>query len=126
MRVARWNRTVLGVAAAIEAVTGLVMILFPHALIRLLLGADATGLNIVIGRVAGIALLSLGLGCWMGRQEGYGGWALFAMLTYNLLVTIYLGFVGLGTEFVGVLLWPAAALHAALTVLLAYPLIETR
>ena len=48
------------------------------------------------------------------------------MLTYNLLVTIYLAFVGLSTEFVGVLLWPAAALHAALTVLLAYPLIETR
>jgi hypothetical protein len=126
MRVARWNRTVLGVAAGIEAVTGLVMILFPHALIRLLLGADATGLNIVIGRVAGIALLSLGLGCWMGRHEEYGGWALFAMLTYNLFVTIYLAFVGLSTEFVGVLLWPAAALHAALTVLLAYPLIETR
>jgi hypothetical protein len=59
-----------------------------------------------IGRVAGIALLSLGLGCWMGRQEEYGGWALFAMLTYNLLVTIYLVFVGLSTEFVGVLLWP--------------------
>jgi hypothetical protein len=69
------------VAAAIQAVTGLVMILCPHALIRLLLGADATGLNIVIARVAGIALLSLGLGSWMGRQEEYGGWALFAMVT---------------------------------------------
>jgi hypothetical protein len=34
--------------------------------------------------------------------------------------------VGFGTEFVGMLLWPAAALHAALTALLAYPLIETR
>jgi hypothetical protein len=124
--VAQWNRSVLGVAAAIEAVTGLVMILFPHALIRLLLGADATGLNIVIGRVAGIALLSLGLGCWMGRQEEGRSPALTAMLTYNLLVTIYLAFVGLSTEFVGVLLWPAAALHAALTALLAYPLIETR
>jgi hypothetical protein len=126
MRVARWNRTVLGMAAAIEVVTGLVMILFPHVLISLLLGADATGLNIVIGRVAGIALLSLGLGCWMGRQEEYGGWAPCAMLTYNLLVTIYLAFVGLSTEFVGVLLWPAAAIHAALTALLTYPLIETR
>jgi hypothetical protein len=30
--------------------------------------------------------------------------SLFAMLTYNLLVTIYLAFVGLSTEFVGVLL----------------------
>jgi hypothetical protein len=48
------------------------------------------------------------------------------MLTYNFLVTIYLTVVGIGGEFVGVLLWPAAALHAALTALLAYPLIKTR
>ena len=48
------------------------------------------------------------------------------MLTYNLLVTIYLAFVGLSTELIGVLLWPAAALRAALTALLAYPLIKTR
>ena len=92
---------------------------------KLLLGVDATGVAIVIGRVAGIALLSLGFGCWMGRQEEDGGWALFALLIYNSLVTIYLTLVGFGTEFVGMLLWPAAALHAALTALLAYPLIKT-
>ena len=110
----------LGVAAAIEAVTGLLLIVFPHLLAKLLLGADVTGVEIVIGRVAGIALLSLGLGCWMGRQEARGGWALAAMLIYNVLVTIYLALVGLGTEFVGVLLWPAVVVHAALTVLLGF------
>jgi hypothetical protein len=122
----QWNRSVLGVAAAIEAVTGLVMILFPHVLIRLLFDADVVGVGIVIGRVAGIALISLGLGCWMGRQEASGGWALSAMFIYNALVTIYLALVGFGSEFVGMLLWPAAALHATFTALLAYPLIETR
>ena len=126
MGAARWNRTVLGVAAAIEAVTGLFLLIVPHLLVKLLLGVDATGVAIVIGRVAGIALLSLGFGCWMGRQEEDGGWALFALLIYNSLVTIYLALVGFGTEFVGMLLWPAAALHAALTALLAYPLVETR
>ncbi|HEX2476388.1 MAG TPA: hypothetical protein VHK01_16670 [Lacipirellulaceae bacterium] len=125
MRAPHWNRSVLGVAAAIEAVTGLVLIAFPHVLIRLLFGAEVAGVSIAIGRVAGIALLSLGVGCWMGRQET-GNWALFAMLIYNSLVTIYLTLVGFGAEFVGMLLWPAAALHAALTGLLAYPLIETR
>jgi hypothetical protein len=117
---------VLGVAAAVEALTGLVLVLFPHVLIRLLFNAEVVGVGIVIGRLAGIALISLGLGCWMGRQAAKGGWALAAMLTYNALVTIYLTVVGFGTEFVGVLLWPAAALHAALTALLAYPLIATR
>jgi len=41
------------------------------------------------------------------------------MLTYDLLVTAYLLVVGLGTEFVGPLLWPAVAAHAVLTALLA-------
>ena len=75
---------------------------------------------------AGIALISLGLGCWMGRQDASCSWPISAMLIYNALVAIYLTLVGFGTEFVGILLWPAAALHAALTALLAYPLIETR
>lgn len=122
----QWSRSVLGVAAAIEAVTGLFTILFPRALIRLLFDADVVGAGIVIGRVAGIALISLGLGCWMGRQEASGGWALAAMLIYNALVTIYFALVGFGTEFVGVLLWPAMALHAVLTALLAHSLIEIR
>ena len=42
------------------------------------------------------------------------------MLTYSGGVTLYLAFVGLGGELVGVLLWPAVALHAVLTGLLAW------
>ena len=110
----------LGIAAAVEAVTGLLLIVVPHLLAKLLLGVEVTGVAIVIGRVAGIALLSLGVGCWFGRQEATGGWALAAMLLYNVLVTLYLALVGLGAEFVGVLLWPAVVVHAVLTVLLGF------
>jgi hypothetical protein len=114
------HRSVLGVAAAVEAVTGLFLLIFPHLVAKLLLGVAVTGVSIVIGRVAGIALLSLGVGCWFGRQEATGGWALSAMLLYNVLVTLYLARVGLGAEFVGVLLWPAVVVHAVLTVLLGF------
>jgi hypothetical protein len=110
--------SVLGVAAAVEAATGLFLLVLPHLVAKLLLGTDVTGVPIVIGRVAGIALLSLGIGCWLGRQEAGGGWALAAMLLYNVLVTAYLAYVGIGTEFVGILLWPAVVVHAVLTVLL--------
>jgi hypothetical protein len=41
------------------------------------------------------------------------------MLVYNLLVTLYFVYLGLGGKWVGVLLWPAAAAHAVLAVLLA-------
>jgi hypothetical protein len=119
MRQALWNRSVLGVAAAVEAVTGLALIVAPQVVARLLFGVEVMGVAIVIGRVTGIALLSLGLGCWIGRHEADGGRAaLIAMLSYDLLVTIYLAAVALGTEFVGGFLWPAVAVHAALTVLL--------
>jgi hypothetical protein len=127
MRAALWNRSVLGVAAAVEAVTGLTLIVVPQVVARLLFGVEVTGVAVVIGRVAGIALLSLGLGCWLGRNEADGASAaLSAMLTHDFLVTLYLAFVGLGTEFVGPLLWPAVAAHAVLTALLGRSWIKAR
>ena len=42
------------------------------------------------------------------------------MLTYDVLVTIYLIYVGVGGEMAGILLWPAIALHTVLAILLAY------
>ena len=44
------------------------------------------------------------------------------MLTYSLLVTLYLLYLGIRGEWVGPLLWPAVAVHAVLTMLLVVPL----
>ena len=41
------------------------------------------------------------------------------MLAYNALAAAYFVVLGIGGEFVGVLLWPAAIVHAVLAVLLA-------
>ena len=41
------------------------------------------------------------------------------MFVYNLLATLYLSYLGLEGTSVGVLLWPAGALHLVLTALLA-------
>jgi hypothetical protein len=40
------------------------------------------------------------------------------MLSYSLLVTIYLAWLGMGSQWVGSLLWPAVVVHVILTVLL--------
>ena len=61
----------------------------------------------------GIALIALGVACWPGRT------ALCGMLTYSVLATLYLGYLGIRGEWVGPLLWPAVVLHAVLTILLA-------
>ena len=41
------------------------------------------------------------------------------MFTYTALVMLYLAFIGFRGEWVGRLLWPAVAVHAALALLLA-------
>ena len=77
-----------------------------------------------MGRVAGISLLSLGFACWPGKEPTRA--ALCGMATYDLLVTLYLLYLGIRGEWVGPLLWPAVALHTVLTLLLAREWLSAR
>jgi len=107
----------LAFAAVAEASAGVALIVVPSLVARLLFGAELSGLAIVVGRVGGISLLSLGFACWPGTVPTHA--ALRGMATYGLFVTLYLLYLGILGEWVGPLLWPAAALHAVLTLLLA-------
>jgi len=110
----------LALAAAIEAVTGLALMIDPSLVTRLLLGNGLSEAGVAVGRVAGIALIALGLACWPSSNVASGvAAACRAMFTYNLLVSAYLGLLGTGGQSVGVLLWPAVAIHGLLTFLLA-------
>lgn len=93
------------------------LIVVPSLVSRLLLGTELSGAAVAVGRVAGISLLSLGLACWPGKETTLA--AQYGMATYGLLVTLYLVHLGVRCEWVGPLLWPAVALHALLTLLLA-------
>ena len=107
-------KSALAFAAVAEAVTGAALMIVPSLVAHLLLGAELTGVAVAVGRVAGIALIALGIACWPGADR-----ALFGMLTYSTLATLYLGYLAIGGEWVGILLWPAVGLHAVLTILLA-------
>ena len=106
-------KKVLTLAAVAEAATGAALLIVPSLVGRLLLGVELTGVSIPIARVTGIALIALGVACWPGRT------ALCGMLTYSAAVTLYLLYLGIRGEWVGLLLWPAVVLHTVLTVLLA-------
>src|SRR4051812_21222125 len=110
----------LTAAAFIEAATGIALIIVPTTVGQLLLGESLSGIGVAVGRVAGIALLALGVGSWIGRQDHGRSSALAAMLTYNVLAAFYLGYLGFGGGPVGKLLWPAVAIHAVLGLLLAH------
>lgn len=108
------------VSAAIEVVTGIALVVDPGFVVRVLLGTDLLGGGIAVSRVAGSALLSLGLACWPseGDLTEHSIWALF---TYNLLIGIYSAYLRVGGGFVSYLLWPVCALHSLLAILLARP-----
>lgn len=107
----------LKVTAIIEAATGVALMVDPPIVTRLLLGIEVSGVAIALGRVGGLGLLSLGLACWPGNEPARP--AFRAMLTYNLLATLYLLYLGIRGEWVGLLLWPAVVVHGAIAALLA-------
>lgn len=102
---------VLGFAAVAEAITGLALLIVPSLVGQLLLGQQLDGVVIPVARVAGIALIALGIACWPATP-------LIGMLAYSAAVTLYLAYLGFAGEFVGTLLWPATLVHAFLSILL--------
>ena len=106
-------RWVLPLAAVGEAATGLGLLMAPSLVGQLLLGAELTAMAVIVARVAGIALIALGLACWPGTPR-------LGMLVYSAAVALYLAYVGLAGDSAGALLWPAVVLHAVLTALLAH------
>jgi hypothetical protein len=105
-------KRVLMLAAVAEAATGMALLVLPSLVGRLLLGEELAGVAIAVARVAGIALIALGIACWPGTPR-------IGMMSYSGAVTLYLAYLGFAVGSSGVLLWPAVVLHAALTALLA-------
>jgi hypothetical protein len=105
-------KRVLVVAAVGEATLGAALLIVPSLVGQLLLGAELTGIAVPVARVAGIALIGLGVACWPGPPR-------IGMLTYLALSALYLAYLGVAVGLTGVLLWPAVVLHAILSAFLA-------
>ncbi|MGA8036700.1 MAG: hypothetical protein WA823_16605 [Candidatus Acidiferrales bacterium] len=106
---------VVKIAALLEIVVGAALIAAPNFVSGLLFGSALDGAGVVLGRFAGIALFSLGIGGISGDSAGARNPVALSLLIFNAGAAIFLVWVGVATPFRGVLLWPAAILHAALT-----------
>jgi hypothetical protein len=113
-------RPLLIVTALVETPLGVMLLVAPALVARLLLGVslDAPA-AFIVARVAGAALLSLGGACWLARDDGpsrAGRGMVAVMLLYNCAAGAVLANAAVGVRLVGVLMWPAVALHAVLAI----------
>ena len=106
-------KRLLILTAIIEGQTGLALLVAPSLVARLLLGAtlDAPA-AMAVARVAGAALLALGIACWLARNNGRA--LVTAMLVYNIAGVAVLTHAACGPALSGIGLWPAVALHTGL------------
>jgi len=105
--------------ALIEVATGLALLVSPTLPASVLIGASLdTPAGVGVGRLAGAALVALGLSCWGARRDEHSRAAngiVSAMLLYNVTAVVVPAYAGLGWRLFGVGLWPAVVLHALMT-----------
>jgi quinol-cytochrome oxidoreductase complex cytochrome b subunit len=113
-------KKLLVVTAVLEAGTGLGLLAAPSMVAQMLLGAALEApAALTVARVAGAALLALGLACWLAASDAQscaGRGVVSAMVIYNLGAAIVLGLAGIHGPSAGIALWPAVILHLAMTV----------
>ena len=113
-------KRLLIVTAVLEAGIGISLLAVPSMVAEVLLGAplDAPA-ALTVARVAGAALLALGVACWLAVSDTKSCAArgvVTAMVIYNIGAAIVLGAAGIQSQRTGSSLWPAVILHAAMTV----------
>ncbi len=112
-------KSLLIVTAAVELGAGIALLSVPSWTAELLLGAELSSPPaFVVARIAGAALVSIAIACWLSRNgERREQSALVAgVLAYNLAVPIVLIQYWHATSLQGFGLWPACILHAGLAI----------
>ena len=108
------------VTAVIELGAGLALLCFSSTTVALLLGSPLDAPNaLTVARVGGAGLISLGIACWLARDDSQSRAArglVAAMLFYNVAAVGILAFAGIGLGPHGVALWPAVVLHVVMTI----------
>ncbi len=112
------SKTLFQVSAAVEVGAGVALILVPSAIVSLLIGGTLdTPTALAVARLAGAALVTLGLICvFASRDSGSRAAAgvVVGLVFYNAAAVGVLLYARLGVDLSGPGIWPAIVLHAGL------------
>lgn len=112
-------KNLLILTAMIEAGAGLVFLLVPSVAAMLLFGASpAAPVALMVTRLTGAALITLGLACWLACRDlesRVAAGVVAAMLFYNLAALAILVAAGI-RGLVGITLWLGVILHSVMAV----------
>jgi len=111
-------KSLLTITAVLEAGTGVALVVAPSASSVMLLDAPLdTPASLVMGRLLGAALLSIGTASWFAGFEPRGRsptGLVAALLLYNSAVVVMLSYALVVSGLSGVGARPAIALHSSL------------
>lgn len=127
MNTAAWRARILGFGGVTETLTGLGLLAQPSAFASLLLASPLTGSGVVIGRIAGGGLLSVGIACWCARNTPTAPASLgvsWGFLAYNVVACITLAWGGPELASGGFPAFGASVLHGVLAAVLLVALFE--
>ena len=116
-------RLLFNLSSIVEASTGLALLVAPRFVVGLLLGDDLDPVGMAVTRILGFALISVGVAGWESLGGAFSRASRSGLCIYNLGAAVVLVAVATTTSLYGVLLWPVAALHAALGTVMVWALL---
>ena len=110
-------RSLLTITALFEGLTGLALAVVPALLVSILLGTSLEDPSaILIARLAGVALMTIAIACWLTRSDTQSSVMVRVMLVYNIFSIALLVYAVWYEKISGPGLWPAVLLHLGLLV----------
>ena len=106
------ERLLFKASAIVEVLTGLALLVTPLFVIGLLLGDGLGPIGIAVTRVLGVGLLSVGVAGWEPPGQNIRLAPRAGLCIYNIGAAIVFVILGTTGGMDGILLWPAAVLHA--------------
>jgi hypothetical protein len=106
--------------ALLEGATGLGILALPSAVTSLILGSPLdTAVALALARIAGVAILALGVACWLVPHDQLAPSTkglVCAMSLYNAGVIAVLVYGAASAGVAGIALWPTVVAHAVMGV----------